>query len=59
VTGYDDSRGEITINDPMLRNGRNIHLKQTALQKALWNYSSGRHKPLPTRQTALISVSKN
>ena len=58
VTGYDDSRGEVTINDPLTKNGKNIRLKQAALQKALWNYSSGRHKPLPNRQTALISVSR-
>jgi hypothetical protein len=58
AVGYDDQSGVIIVHDPMFKSGQNLHLKQGAVANALWNYSSGVHKPLGTRNTALISVGK-
>ena len=57
--GYDDTTNEIIIHDPYYASAKNLRIPAAALDKALWNYSSGVHKPLPDRTTALISVGKS
>jgi uncharacterized protein YvpB len=58
VTGYDQQSGEIMIHDPFFSRAQNYRVKETALNSALWNYTSGVHKPLPARTAAMVVVSK-
>jgi uncharacterized protein YvpB len=59
AVGYDDTTNEIIVHDPYYSKAQNMRIPAAALDKALWNYTSGVHKPLPARTTALISVGKS
>ena len=58
VVGYDDKNDEIIINDPIVQNGGNMWIPAAALDKALWNYTTGNNLRLPARTTAMVSIGK-
>ncbi len=58
VVGYDEALGEIVIHDPLYKNGAYVHVSETQLDTALWNYDSGVHLPLPEHKTAMIEIWK-
>ncbi len=58
ATGYDLQTGTIILNDPYISTGHNLRVNESYLNRALWNYYSGVHLPLPLRSTAMIVVKK-
>lgn len=59
AVGYDDKNDEIIVHDPLLNNGSYMWIPAKGLDAALWNYNSGIHRPLSTRNTAIVSIGKN